>query len=137
MDYLNNKPIVSDSLEPKWLIVNSIALLAEIFFVYLTIHFWDLMGSVFFAFTKISFFFIVFFSALISLCMLIPSFIALWMYIKLLIKFFILLVEWFRRLPRKLKYELEIIKQIWDNRGFGKYTLFGGFKFILNCGKEF
>lgn len=131
MDYSNKENLVLDSEEPKWLVFNSIALLAEIFFVYLTIHFWDLMGSVFFAFTKISFFFIVLFSALVSLCLLIPACIAIWMYLKLLIKFFFLLVEWSKQLPQKLKYELEILKLIWNNRGFGKYALFGGFTFYF------
>jgi len=131
MDYSNKKTLVLDSEEAKWLILNSIALLAEIFFVYLIIHFWDLMGSVFFAFTKISFLLIVIFSALVSLCLLIPASIAIWMYIKLLTKFSFLLVVWFKQLPQKLKSELEILKHIWNNRGFAKYSMFGGFTFYF------
>lgn len=33
--------------------------------------------------------------------------------------------------PKKIAHEVDIIKRIWDNRGFGKYSIFGGFSFYL------
>jgi hypothetical protein len=34
-------------------------------------------------------------------------------------------------LPQTIRHEIEVIKRIWDNRGFEKYTLFGGLSFYL------
>jgi hypothetical protein len=34
-------------------------------------------------------------------------------------------------LPQTISHEIDVIKRIWDNRGFGKYSLFGGLSFYL------
>jgi hypothetical protein len=34
--------------------------------------------------------------------------------------------------PQLISHEIEIIRRIWDNRGFGKYSLFGGLSFYIN-----
>jgi len=36
-----------------------------------------------------------------------------------------------KELPNYLKHESQILKQIWSNRGIGKYSLFGGFGFYF------
>jgi hypothetical protein len=34
-------------------------------------------------------------------------------------------------IPSKIRHELIVIKRIWNNRGFGKYNLFGGIRFYV------
>ena len=50
--------------------------------------------------------------------------ILIWSFIKLL-------YFGFRDLPEVTVREIDIIKRIWNNRGFGKYTIFGGLSFYL------
>jgi len=37
----------------------------------------------------------------------------------------------FTNLPQLVSHEIEVIQRIWDNRGFGKYSIFGGLSFYL------
>lgn len=52
-----------------------------------------------------------------------------------LVKIFIFsipdLVSGLREVPAVLRHEITLIKQIWTNKGFGKYRLFGGIGFYL------
>jgi hypothetical protein len=36
-----------------------------------------------------------------------------------------------KELPERMKHEAALIRRIWDNRGFSKYSLFGGIDFYL------
>lgn len=42
-----------------------------------------------------------------------------------------LLITGLKELPAKITSEIGLIKEIWNNRGFGKYTLFGGIGFYI------
>jgi len=52
------------------------------------------------------------------------SIILIWFFLKML-------YFGFRDIPSVIVNEFHIIKRIWANRGFGKYTLFGGLSFYL------
>ena len=101
------------------------------FFGYLTVHFGYLIRTVPFYLTKLSFFLICLVSAILALCLLVPACYAMGIYIILLVKFLKLLFVWLWNLPERLRHEFDIWKRIWANRGFGKYTLFGGLTFYL------
>ena len=101
------------------------------FFAYLTVHFGYLIRTVPFFLTKLSFFLVCLVAAILALCLLLPTCYAIGIYVIFLIKFIKLLFEWLHELPERLQHEFDIWKRIWANRGFGKYTLFGGLTFYL------
>jgi hypothetical protein len=129
--YFENKKLIFDYEDPQHLILYSIAFILFSIFLYFTIHFGKMMGTVMFFLTKLSFLVICLIAAIIAICLIVPAMQALWMYLMLLARFFIILTEWFKKLPERIKWEVKIWRQIWSNRGFGKYKLFGGISFYL------